>query len=62
MYGVIVQYTVIQGGTDALFEVKENLGAGQPCVVVEVRTTLPLLCTTALHYAILHCTVLCTLH
>ena len=26
----------LQGGTDAIFEVKDNLASGQPCVVVEV--------------------------
>ena len=26
----------LKGGTDAIFEVKDNLASGQPCVVVEV--------------------------
>ena len=30
----------LQGGTDAIFEVKDNLASGQPCVVVEVMVNL----------------------
>ena len=29
----------VKGGTDAIFEVKDNLASGQPCVVVEVSPT-----------------------
>ena len=32
----VSQKYVLQGGTDAIFEVKDNLASGQPCVVVEV--------------------------
>ena len=29
----------LKGGTDAIFEVKDNLASGQPCVVVEVSSS-----------------------
>ena len=32
----VSQKYVLKGGTDAIFEVKDNLASGQPCVVVEV--------------------------
>ena len=32
----VSQKYILKGGTDAIFEVKDNLASGQPCVVVEV--------------------------
>ena len=35
-WSMMIKWFCVKGGTDAIFEVKDNLASGQPCVVVEV--------------------------
>ena len=33
--GIPLITLLLEGGTDAIYEIKDNLGLGQPCVVVD---------------------------